>query len=104
MLVWLKKVLEGGIERIKWFAEMFAVRLRAEMAIMKLLMKSEGIKKKRDSLARKVGERAVELKGQAGSGFFSDPSVKEAVKEMEALDKELEELKAKASEIGKPEL
>ena len=90
----------AGIERIKWFAALFAERLKMEIAIFQLLYQSDEMEKKRDVLLRSIGERVVELKGQ-GDKISRDSAVAGALEEIEKIDRNITGLKQKANEISR---
>jgi len=100
----LKNVYENfkkGIEKIQWFATLFSERMNIEIAIFKLLYQSDEMSKKRDALLRTIGERVVELKGHSEKNIFRDSDVSVALEEIEKIDKNINELKYKASEISR---
>jgi seryl-tRNA synthetase len=73
------------------------------MAVIKLLKESDGLEKRRSELIEDIGERVFELRDRKDMDIIKDPKIKAALKELEPLEKELHELKEKASEIGKAE-
>ncbi|MDH4233257.1 MAG: hypothetical protein OEW04_14660 [Nitrospirota bacterium] len=99
-----KKIYENfkkGIEKIKWFATLFSERINIEIAIFKLLYRSDEMAKKRDVLLRGIGERVVDLKGQGEKNIFRDSAVIEALDEIGNIDKHIDDLKHQASEISR---
>jgi ArsR family metal-binding transcriptional regulator len=100
----LKNVYENfrkGIEKIKWFATLFSERMNIEIAIFKLLYQSDEMSKKREALLKTIGERVVELKGHSEKNIFRDADIAGALEEIEKIDKNINDLKHKASEISK---
>jgi ArsR family metal-binding transcriptional regulator len=100
----LKKIYENfrkGIERIRWFANLLSERMNIEIAIFKLLYQSDEMTKKRQQLLSAIGERVVELKGHGDKNVFRDSAVAEALGEIEQIDKNISELRQKASEISR---
>lgn len=100
----LKNVYENfgkGLEKIKWFAALFSERMNIELAIFKLLYQSDEMAKKRDGLLKTIGERVVELKGHGDKIVFRDSVVSGALEEIEKLDKNIDDLRHKASEISR---
>jgi len=100
----LKNVYENfkkGIEKIKWFATLFSERLNIEIAIIKLLYQSDEMSKKREALLKTIGERVVELKGHTEKNVFRDNDIAGAREEIEKIDKNINDLKYKASEISR---
>jgi uncharacterized protein YaaW (UPF0174 family) len=100
----MKKIIEDfrkGIEQIRWFASLFAERLKIEVAIFKLLYESDRMTKVREEMLRKIGERIMELKGHEEKNILRDSVIAEAVNEIEKLEKNIRDLKSKAGEIGR---
>jgi hypothetical protein len=99
----IKRVVDsfrGGLERIRWFATVFAERLRIEVAVIKLLYRSDEVDKKRTELLLGIGERVYMLRGRPERNILKDRAILDAVEEIEKLDKEIDDLKNKAAEIG----
>jgi seryl-tRNA synthetase len=101
MIGGIKENFDRGIGKIKWFAEVLNERVKVEIALMRLILKSDEMKKKREKIVKSIGERVYELRNQPSSNITRDEKIREAVKEMEGLDADMESLKAKASEIDK---
>jgi len=100
----LKNVYENfkkGIEKIKWFATLFSERMNIEIAIFKLLYQSDEMAKKREALLKTIGERVVELKAHSEKNIFRDSDIVVALEEIEKIDKNINDLKYKASEISR---
>jgi len=100
----LKKVYDNfrrGIEKIKWFATLFAERINIEIAVFKLLYQSDEMARKRQELLVRIGERVVELKAHGDKIVFLDSAIAEALAEIEKLDSHIAELRHKASEISR---
>ena len=93
--------LRKGIEKIKWFATLFSERMNIEIAIFKLLYQSDEMAKKREVLLKIIGERVIELKGHAEKNIFRDSDIAGALEEIEKLDKNINDLKSKASDISR---
>lgn len=96
----IKKDLEGGIEKIRWFASLLSERTRVEIMVFKLLYRSEELKNKRDELLKKIGEEVYELKGK-DKNIYANKEVADAIKELETIEPEIKETLEKASEISK---
>ena len=93
--------LKNGIGKIKWFATLFSERMNIEIAIFKLLYQSDEMAKKREVLLKIIGERVIELKGHAEKNIFRDSDIAGALEEIEKLDKNINDLKGKASDISR---
>ena len=93
--------LKNGIGKIKWFATLFSERMNIEIAIFKLLYQSDEMAKKREVLLKIIGERVIELKGHSEKNIFRDSDIAGALEEIEKLDKNINDLKHKASEISR---
>jgi len=100
----MKKILEDfrkGIGKVRWFAALFAERLKIEIAIFRLLYDSDRMNKTREELLKRIGERVMELKGHHDKNILRDSVIAEALSEIEKLEKNLEETHAKVSDIGR---
>jgi seryl-tRNA synthetase len=103
MLIGLKKSLDEGVGKVRWVSSLLTERLKVEVAVIKLLRESDGLEKRRSELIGDIGERVYELRARKEMELLKDPKIIAAIKELEPLDNELQELKEKASEIGKAE-
>ena len=100
----MKKIFEDfrkGIEKVRWFAKLFAERLKIEIAIFRLLYDSDKMKKTREELLKKIGERVMDLRGQYDKNILRDTVIAEALSEIEKLEKSMKETRAKVSDIGR---
>ncbi len=101
MLKRLQEQIGEAIGKIRWFARFLAERVRVDMALFKLMYQSEKMEKQRDSLIRRIGERVVDCRATPEKNIFKDTVVAEALAELEAIDREIDEVRQKASEIGR---
>ncbi len=90
----------NGISRIKWFAAVFSERLKVEVAVIRLLYRSAEMEKKKEELLRNIGMRVYDLRGNPERNVLKDKTVIESVEALVQLEKEMEELKRKASEMS----
>ena len=100
----MKKIFEDfrkGIEKVRWFAKLFAERLKIEIAIFRLLYDSDKMKNTREELLKKIGERVMDLRGQYDKNILRDTVIAEALSEIEKLEKSMNETRAKVSDIGR---
>jgi len=100
----MKKIFEDfrkGIEKVRWFAKLFAERLKIEIAIFRLLYDSDKMKKTREELLKKIGERVMDLKEHHDKNILRDTVIAEALGEIENLEKSMEETRAKVSDIDR---
>lgn len=100
----MKKIIDDfrqGLERLRWFATVFAERLKIEIAIFRLLYESDRITKTREELLRKIGERVMQLKDRQDKNILKDSLVIEAVAEISKLEKTIDDLKSRVAEIGR---
>ena len=82
----LNKVYDNfkkGIEKIRWFATLFAERLNIEIAVLKLLHQSEEMTQKRATLLRAIGEQVVALNEHPEKNVFRDSVIAGALEEIE---------------------
>lgn len=100
MLYRIKKSLDDGWGKVKWFASILSVRLNVEMAVIKLLRESANLEKTRDTLVSDIGQRIFELRRSRELNVFDDAKVAASLRELESVDEELEQLKSRVTEIG----
>jgi hypothetical protein len=100
MIEKIKESFGNGMSRIKWFSSVFAERMRIEIAVFRLLYRSGEMEKKREELIGAIGSRVYELRSNPDRNILKDKAVVEAVAAVEKLEKEMEELKQKASEMS----
>lgn len=96
----IKKSLEDGWGRLRWFASILSERLKVEIAVIKLLRESADLEKTREGLINQIGERVFELRKSPDISIYNDSKVTALLKELEEVDGNLEELKSRATEIG----
>ncbi len=99
----LKKIYDNfkkGIEKIQWFAKLFSERVDIEIAVFRLLYQSGEMEKKREAYLKTIGERVVALKEHGEKNIFRDSAVVEALDEIGKIDKNIGDLRHKASEIS----
>jgi seryl-tRNA synthetase len=99
----LKRVMESfrqGIGRIKWFSSVVSARMKIEIAIIKLLHRSDTVQKQREELIRTIGERVCELRTNQDRNVFRDRTVQEALNKIEGLEKEIEELNRRVQDVS----
>lgn len=104
MLYRIKKSFEEGWAKIRWFSSIATERLKVEFAIIKLLRESADMEKKREELVQRIGDRVFELRASSDMNIYEDPKVSAALKELEALEEELVQLKGRVSAIGEAEV
>lgn len=98
----LRRIIDtfkDGLAKIKWFAVVFSERVRIEIAIIKLMARSNELERKRRDLFIAIGERVYEVKDNPEKNIFRDKVVVEAMEDIEKMEKNIEELKEKVSEI-----
>ena len=100
MLYSIKKSLEEGWGKLRWFSSILSERLRVEIAVIKLLRDSADLEKTRESLAREIGDRVFELRKSPDISVYEDSRVTASLKELEEVDAKLVELKSRATEIS----
>jgi seryl-tRNA synthetase len=96
----LKNNFGDGIEKIKWFASLLSDRMKIELSVMKLLHESEQMEKKRDELVKKIGRRVLEMREHADRQVLKDSVVLDIMSEIDKIDRDLEQIRKKASEIS----
>jgi uncharacterized protein YceH (UPF0502 family) len=90
-----------GIERIKWFSSVFAARLKIEITIIKLLYRSDGMRRQREELLMTIGERVYDMRENPERNVFKDRVTQESIGRIEALEKEIGELNRRVQEVSR---
>ena len=103
MLERLKGSFNSGVEKVRLLASIISERVKVEIAVTKLLWKTGDLEKKRDGLAKSIGERVFDLRGRPEVNPLADHKVRKAVSELEKVTAEITELKSRAPEIGRAE-
>jgi hypothetical protein len=96
----IKKDLEDGAGKVKWFASLLSERVRIELSVFRLLYETEELRKRRDGLLKHIGEEVYHLRGKE-KNVYANKEIAEAIREMEELDPEIKESLDKVSEISK---
>ncbi len=89
-----------GIGQVRWFSSVLSERVKIEVAVIKLLFRSDEMEKKREMLLRTIGERVCTFRGQLDKNVLRDRVITEAMAEIERIEKDMDELKQKVSEIS----
>ncbi len=89
-----------GVEKLRWFATVFSERLRIEIAVMRLLYRSSEMNRRRDELFVAIGRRVYEFRENPERSVLKDKVVQEAVIEIERVEREMEDLRHRVSEMS----
>jgi hypothetical protein len=100
MIKGIRENFRKGLDRLKWFASLFSERLKIELVVVRLLFESEEKSKIREELLRTIGERVLELEKSSNKNIAKDRVIADARAEIDKLDKDIDELKQKASDIS----
>ena len=92
--------LSNSIERLKWFFTVLAERIKVEIAIIKILGKSERFEREKRDILASIGSRVSELRGTKRVNVFEDAYIRDALFKLERLEKEISVLKREAEEIS----
>ncbi len=90
-----------GVERIKWFSSVFSTRLRIEITIVKLLYRSDEMRRQREELLRTIGERVYDMRENPERNVFKDRVTQESIGRIQALEKEIEELNRRVQDVSR---
>ena len=101
MLRKLRTDLLKGIERIRWFSGVLSERLNIEIAVIKLLFRSDEMDRKKNELLTELGSRVYELKDSTEKNVLKDRVVLGAISEIERLEKEIVDLSHKIDELSR---
>ncbi len=99
----IKDNFDSGIDKVKWFSSLLNERVKIELSLFNLLYQSAEMEKRRAALAKTVGERVFELRNTSERHILRDPTIIEALSNIEKLDAEIEDMRRKAAEIEKVE-
>jgi len=100
MIYKIKKSLEDGWGKLRWFSSILSERIKVEIAVIKLLRESADLEKTRERIVSDIGERVFELRASKDISIYVDPRVAASLKELEEVEGKLTELKSQATEIG----
>jgi hypothetical protein len=99
MTIWEKTILnvQKGLQKLNIFAAFFSERMKAEIAIVRLRIRTNEIQTKIDDLYRTIGRKLVDLKNRgempkASEQLLKDEDIFSALNEIGEEKKELEEL------------
>ncbi len=99
----VKDNLDSGIEKVRWFSSLLNERMKIEISVFKLLYQSAEMEKKRAALMKTIGERVFEMRNGPEKQVLRDPVMLDALKTLEELNAEIEDVRKKVSEIEKIE-
>lgn len=100
MLRKLRSDFLKGIERLRWFSGVLSERLNIEIAIIKLLYKSDETDRTRNELLTTLGGRVYALKESTEKNILKDRVVLETITEIERLEKEIVDLSQQIDELS----
>jgi len=98
-----KNVMEG-LARIKWFFSIVAERVKIEIAVIRLLGRSEHYENERKRLLESIGERVADLREGGPVNIYDDPLVMEHLRKLVKLEEEISSLRDEAREISAVEV
>jgi hypothetical protein len=104
MLRQISAGMTAGIAKIKWFFSIVAERIKIEIAVVRLLGRSEKYESERKELLVDIGERVIELKSGKQMNVYQDDLIKESLKKLDALEEEISQLRKEAEEISALEI
>lgn len=102
MLDKVNSSFEQGLERIKWFSKTLSERLKVEIAMLKLMREAKELQGRRDSLMKTVGERVFEIRAR-DPRFLDDDQIRRTVSELDGVERELQDIKRRAADLGRIE-
>ena len=100
MLRKLSLNITSGIEKIKWFFSIIAERVKIEIAVVRLLGKSEQYEKEKQNILIAIGERVVDLRDSKTVSVHDDAVIRESLKELDNLEEKLTVLRQEAHDIS----
>ncbi len=99
----IKENFDSGLDKVKWFSSLMNERVKIELSLFKLLYQTAEMEKKRAALMKAIGERVFEFRDSSERHILRDPAIVEALRALERLDEEIEDMRRKASEIERIE-
>lgn len=90
-----------GVEKVQWFSRVFSERLNIEIAVIKLLYRSDEVERKKNELLALIGNRVYELKDASERNPLRDRAIVEALAGIEDLDREMVELGKKIEDLSR---
>ncbi len=96
----LRENFKEGLYRMKWAAIVLSERLKIEIAVIRLLYQSDEMERSREELLRTIGLRVYELHGNPDKNILRDRTVLTALEEIKKIEKNIEELKQKVSDMS----
>lgn len=96
----LRENFKEGLYRLKWVAIVLSERLKIEIAVIRLLYQSDEMEKSREELLKTIGLRVYELNGNPDKNILRDRTVLAALDEIKKIEKNIDELKQKVSEMS----
>lgn len=100
MLQRLRENFKKGLYRLRWLAAVLSERLKIEIAVVELLYQSDEMEKRKEELLKSIGRRVYELKGNPDKTILKDRMVLGALEEIDNIEKNIDELKLKVSEMS----
>lgn len=102
MLDKIRKSLNEGVKKVKWFAAFLSERTRVETSIARLLYESNKLEAKLDGLYRDIGKRVLELKEKGEKAVLKDFIILQMINETKGLKDEIEDYKSRAHDLSRP--
>lgn len=96
----LRENFREGLYRLKWVAIVLSERLKIEVAVIRLLYQSDEMEKSKEALLKTIGQRIYELNGNPDKNVMRDRTVLAAMDEIKKIEKNIDELKKKVSEMS----
>ena len=102
MLDKIKTSFDSGIDRLKWFSNTVNERLRVEIAMVGLMRDAREHELRRAELMKEIGERVFELRSRMPQ-YLDDELIRRTVSELDGVERELNDIKKRASDLGRIE-
>src|SRR5271169_1776649 len=96
----LRENFKEGLYRLKWVAIVLSERLKIEIAVIRLLYQSDEMEKSKEELLKTIGLRVYELDANSDKNVMRDRTVLTAMDEIKKIEKNIDELKKKVSEMS----
>lgn len=89
-----------GVEKLRWYLSLVIERMKMELAVVKILGKTEKYERDKRDLLVSIGKRVHELSERKRANVFEDREIKDTIMKLERLNKEIDSLRRKVEEIS----
>ncbi len=96
----IRESFDNGTKQLQWYASLLSDRVRVELTIFKLYGALEKLERKKGVIMKSLGEEVVNLSTQPVTDVYEQKAIKEAIREIQDLDRQIDEIKKEASDVS----